>query len=280
MRNYADAFGWQWRKFSMSQLDSRTRTTITRDRLVRCLGESVDSLRDRNVLDAGCGAGRFSEVMLAAGARVFAVDISSAVDAAYSNLGHRDRFFVCQADIAAIPIFPRQFDVVCCLGVIQHTPYPERTIASLAEHVRPGGRLVIDHYSMEYPLTPPRRLLRAMLLRLPQRMASQIAIAIAYVFLVVHKRFWRAGVMANWIRRTLAKCSPLVDYYDSYPQLDRQIMAEWAILDTHDTLTDVFKHLRSAHEIRACLHALGLEVLQVASGGNGIEARARRPFSA
>jgi hypothetical protein len=39
---YAAAFGWQWTHFRRSQLDSHTGTTISRDRLTRCLGGGVD----------------------------------------------------------------------------------------------------------------------------------------------------------------------------------------------------------------------------------------------
>ena len=277
--NYADAFGWQWQRFQTSQLDSITGTAITRDRLSRCLGGDVAALAGLRVLDAGCGAGRFSEVLLSAGAHVFAVDISSAVEAAHINFGTDRRFFVCQSDILAIPVAARSFDVVLCLGVIQHTPDPERTIAALAEHVRPGGLLIIDHYSTGYPVTPSRRTLRAVLLRLPRPLASRLAVAMAAVLLIAHKWFWHADAKSARTRRLLARWSPLVDYYDSYPQLARNVLAEWAILDTHDTLMDVFKHLRTEDEIRACLEALELEILYAAPGGNGIEARARRPLA-
>jgi 2-polyprenyl-3-methyl-5-hydroxy-6-metoxy-1,4-benzoquinol methylase len=275
--NYADAFGWQWLRFRTSQLDSRTGTTITRDRLSRCLGGDLAALAGLRVLDAGCGAGRFSEILLNAGADVFAVDISAAVEAAHINFGADRRFFVCQSDILAIPVAARSFDVVLCLGVIQHTPDPERTIAALAEHVRLGGLLIIDHYSTEYPLTPSRRALRAVLLRLPRPLASRLAVAMADLLLIAHKWFWHADAKSARTRRLLARWSPLVDYYDSYPQLARDVLAEWAVLDTHDTLMDVFKHLRTEDEIRACLGALDLEILHAAPGGNGIEARARRP---
>ena len=54
-------------------------------------------------------------------------------------------------------------------------------------------------------------------------------------------------------------------------------MAEWSVLDTHDALTDYYKHLRTREEIEECLRACGLVDLEVAYGGNGIEARARMP---
>jgi len=53
-------------------------------------------------------------------------------------------------------------------------------------------------------------------------------------------------------------------------------MKMWAMLDTHDTLTDRFKHLRSESEIRDHLEKCGMENIQINLGGNGIEARANK----
>src|SRR5215470_13633321 len=102
--NYADAFGRQWNKFRKTQLDSHTGATISRDRLERCLGGSLDVIKGKSVLEVGCGAGRFTEVMLKAGARVFACDLSSAVEANYANCHElSDDYFVCQADALELP---------------------------------------------------------------------------------------------------------------------------------------------------------------------------------
>jgi hypothetical protein len=65
-----------------------------------------------------------------------------------------------------------------------------------------------------------------------------------------------------------------VDYYDAYPDLTPDLLSEWAVLDTHDTLTDRYKHLRDPEEIRATLIELGLANVEVRAGGNGVEARA------
>jgi len=272
---YAAAFGWQWTRFRRSQLDSHTGTTISRDRLTRCLGGSLDVVRGATVLEAGCGAGRFTEILLEAGARVVAADLSAAVDANYANCGHARGYFVCQADIRRMPVARRSFDVVLCLGVVQHTPHPEETLAALAGYLKPGGLLVIDHYSRDYPLTAPRRVLRDLLLRLPPERAHRVAVGTARALLPVHRALWRRRRGFGRLRAYLRRLSPVVDYYESYPQLGRELLSEWAVLDTHDTLTDRYKHLRGPDEIRAALVQLGLEDVEVALGGNGVEARAR-----
>ena len=272
--HYAYAFGRQWKKFRKTQLDSNTGTTISRDRIQRCLGDSLDILKGKSVLEVGCGAGRFTEVMLAAGARVFACDLSTAVEANYENFCHPGPdYFVCQADALKLPVAPRSFDFVVCLGVIQHTPSPEETIAALASYVRAGGTLVLDHYPSEYPLTKSRALTRKVLLKLPPRLAHESALMLARVLVPIHRLTWndRRGV---WRMRVwLAKYSPLVDHYGMFP-IGRELLAEWAILDSHDMWTDYYKHLRSEAQIEQSLRACGFSRVQVWRGGNGVEARA------
>ena len=273
--NYAAAFGWQWTHFRRSQLDSHTGTTISRDRLTRCLGGSLDVVRDRTVLEAGCGAGRFTEILLDAGARVIAADLSAAVEANYANCGTSSGYFVCQADIRSLPVNGHAFDIVICLGVVQHTPEPENTMAALARYVKPGGLLVLDHYSRDYPVTAPRKVLRDLLLRLPPEHARRLALGTTRALLPVHRVLWHRRRGFGRLRRYLGRVSPVVDYYEAYPELGTELLSEWALLDTHDTLTDRYKHLRGPEEIRHTLTSLGLANVEVAVGGNGVEARAR-----
>ena len=277
--NYASGFGLQWNQFRQTQLDSYTHTTISKDRLTHALGGNLEILRGRTVLEVGCGAGRFTEVMLAAGARVVAFDLWSAVEAHYANCGRQPNYFVCQADVRALPVAPNSFDFVICLGVIQHTPSPEETIAALARCVKPGGMLVIDHYGPDYPVTFSRRWLRSLLLRLPPASAKSLALSLSRALLPLHRLGW-SQKRGRWRwRRQLQKFSPLVDYYDVYPQLGEKILTEWALLDTHDTLTDYYKHLRSVEQIDRCLIACGLVDTETKYAGNGVEARARMPVN-
>lgn len=51
----------------------------------------------------------------------------------------------------------------------------------------------------------------------------------------------------------------------------------WAALDTHDTLTDRYKQLRSAQEIENHLRQCGMINIETSYAGNGVEARARKP---
>lgn len=277
--NYALAFGWQWKRFAGTQLDSVTGTSISGDRLCRCLGGDLSVVAGKTVLEAGCGAGRFTEILLDAGAEVLACDLSAAIEANFENCGGSEKYFVCQADILELPVAPQSFDIVLCLGVIQHTVNSEKTIEALANYVKPGGVLIIDHYATGYDAHWPRRIMRKLCLLLSPKASSGSALAIARALLPIHRMFWKQGRLAAIARRMVRRISPVVDYFDAYPQLSRASMEEWAILDTHNSLTNVNQNLRSIEEIRDALIACGMEMIHIGWGGNGVEARAQRPIS-
>src|ERR1700733_12163578 len=78
--SYADSFGLQWNRFREVQLDSSTAASRSRQRFDAETGWTQADLEGKWVLDAGCGAGRFAEVAAERGARLVALDLSSAVE--------------------------------------------------------------------------------------------------------------------------------------------------------------------------------------------------------
>jgi SAM-dependent methyltransferase len=277
--NYASSFGLQWNTFRKAQLDSYTRTTISRDRLSRILG-GLDWLKGKTVLEAGCGAGRFSEVLLEAGALLHSFDLSNAVEAAHSNCGNFPDYRVCQASILNMPFPPESFDVVVCIGVIQHTPNPEESIAALARMVKPRGKLFIDHYAPGYPMPLVRRALRNFLLSKNPEFRMRFCKILRDLLWPLHTTLHSMKLkrLGRKLYHLLFRFSPLVDYLDAYPKLSPKILREWALLDTHDLLTDEYKHLRTTEQIGKALLDSGLEITHCIYAGNGVEAAAHKPI--
>ena len=99
---------------------------------------------DETVLDAGCGSGRVTQLLLdrLPQGRVIAVDSSpDMVKRARAELG--DRADVREADLAQLRLLPgEQVDAVLSTATFHWVPDHDALFASLAEALRPGGTLV------------------------------------------------------------------------------------------------------------------------------------------
>ena len=86
VNNYADSFGLQWNRFAKTQLDSVTGQGYSRKRFENEVRWDKSWAKDKWILDAGCGAGRFAEIASQLDCNLVALDMSSAIDAAKANL--------------------------------------------------------------------------------------------------------------------------------------------------------------------------------------------------
>lgn len=276
--NYSDDFGRQWNIFPKTQLDSFTGLDISESRLARCLRGNLASLKNKKVLEAGSGAGRFTEILLKHSSIVHSFDYSNAVEANAHNNSANENLILVQADIRRIPFPKENYDYVICLGVLQHTQNPEESIRSLWEMVRPGGALVVDHYPKNWrsALPPPfgssRVIYRQIILRLPTKVRFKFVKALTDFWFPWHWRFKDS----LFVQRILRRVSPVVFYYPDIKLHDQQMYYEWALLDTHDATTDFYQHRRTGPQIKQTLEEIGAKDIVVELGGNGIEAFCRK----
>lgn len=273
--SYASLFGDQWKVYKKTQLDSYSGSPITENRLNRCLGELQHSLEGKLVLEAGCGAGRFTEVLLKKGATLVSADLSSAVEVNQENFPQNDKHLVIQADINDMPFADESFDVVVCLGVIQHTPSPEKTIEDLFKLVKKGGTLVIDHYTKNRSnYLRLATVYRAAIKDKPSSYTIPYTTKLVKRYLPWHKRFASNRVLSILLNRI----SPVITYFHAFPELNDQQQEEWALLDTHDSLTDWHKNFRNKPQILNLLKKLNGAEIWCEYGGNGVEARCKKPL--
>ena len=252
--NYASSFGYQWNLFRKEQLDSYNGTTLSADRLWSETEWSKAELKDKWVLDAGCGAGRFLDAASQSEGQIVGIDISSAINAARESLAGRENVHFVQASIYELPFRPAAFDFVYCIGVIQHTPDPAASLASIAKMVKPGGEIAVTIYPRKpwtklyskYWLRPlTKRLKKATLLKLIQALMP-VAFPITNVLFRIPgigKAFMFAIPVANYVHET---------------QLTRDQRYAWAILDTFDMLSPQFDQPQTERQASAALRVGGI----------------------
>jgi malonyl-CoA O-methyltransferase len=100
------------------------------------------SLAGRRVLDAGCGVGRrLHDARESGAATALGVDLTPKMLA--QALGER---LVAAADVRALPVADRAFDVVWCRLVLGHLPALEQAYAELARVCAPGGTVLVTDF--------------------------------------------------------------------------------------------------------------------------------------
>ena len=105
--------------------------------------QGLAPLKDKQVLDVGCGGGILSDAMARAGAHVNGIDLATkslkvaqlhALETQTPNVSYRE---VSAEALAAEK--PASFDVVTCMEMLEHVPDPASIVQACATLVKPGG---------------------------------------------------------------------------------------------------------------------------------------------
>jgi SAM-dependent methyltransferase/uncharacterized protein YbaR (Trm112 family) len=257
--NYAGNFGFQWNRFSQTQLDSCSGVPISRERFLTQSGWDGDQLRGALVLDAGCGSGRFAEIALDLGATVVAVDYSSAIEACWRNLRGRRNFYAVQADIRHLPFRKASFDCIYSFGVLQHTPDPHTSFKGLPQCLKECGKIAVDVYRLSWKcLLMPKYWLRPLTKRLPAPLLFRIVSTYVPVLLPVSSFVGRIPGVGGRLRYLV----PIANYTGVLP-LSPEQLREWAILDTFDMLSPAYDLPQTGSTLRKWFGEAGLQEVQV-----------------
>ncbi|MFA5070033.1 MAG: class I SAM-dependent methyltransferase [Patescibacteria group bacterium] len=136
----ASSFGYEWKRFS--RLFEVYRLNFLN--YIQPFKES--DLKNKVILDAGCGVGRHTYWAAKFGAKqVIGLDLSDAVEPADENCRHLKNVNIIQADIYNLP-FGEIFDFIFSIGVLHHLPDPEAGFRSLTRFLKPAGIILIWVY--------------------------------------------------------------------------------------------------------------------------------------
>ena len=105
--------------------------------------QSMVALKDKQILDVGCGGGILSDAMARVGAKVTGIDLATkslkvaqlhALETQTPNVSYRE----VSAEALATEQ-PACFDVVTCMEMLEHVPDPASVVQACATLVKPGG---------------------------------------------------------------------------------------------------------------------------------------------
>lgn len=246
--NYTQNFGYQWNRFTDTQIDKKTNLNISKKRFFVETGWNPEDLTGKNILEVGSGAGRFTQIVLDhTKANLYSVDYSNAVEANYKNNGPNERLHLFQASIYEMPFEKAQFDKVFCFGVLQHTPDVKLSIQCLVDMVKPGGELVVDFYPRKgwWTKIHAKYLLRPF----TKKMSNEI------LFKTINKNIdWLIKTSTFFSKIGLNKLNrflPIVDIKGTLPQnLTYRQLRELCVLDTFDMFSPEYDEPQKIETIK------------------------------
>lgn len=256
--NYAKSFGFQWELFRELQIDENYGGNQSRSRLSATTNWNLNDLENINILEVGCGAGRFSRVILENSlANLYAVDYSTAVDANLkNNLDASERLFLSQASIYDLPFNPNSFDKVLCLGVLQHTPSFQKSVGCLVDVAVEGGEIVVDFYPIRgwYTKLHSKYILRRILPKISDnRLLTLIEKNIDWMIKLSDLlRAMKLGVFTRFI--------PVTDLKNLPKGLSMEYRRRWAILDTFDGLSAAYDNPQKINVVANMFRTRGCKV--------------------
>ncbi len=248
--HYAGSFGFQWRVFARTQLDSQQSRRSEAD-FRRRTGFRPEDLDGKIILDVGCGMGRFAEVATLWGAHVVAVDMSVAAEVAARNLANRSAT-IFQADVFKLPFAPESFDYIYSIGVLHHTPDCEHAFKVLPPLLKPGGRIAIWLYSAYTRWYRCSDLYRHITRHMPPKLLHALCYGTAPLYRV-HQVLRHIPIVGRPASGLLAYLIPMS--FNSDPK--------WRVLDTFDWYSAWYQSKHTYEEVFRWFEDCELEDLRV-----------------
>lgn len=293
---YARSFSFEWKRWRRTQFDTASRgdslATFTAS-----TGRRPDDFAGKTVLEAGCGAGRFMDLLARAGAQTIGIDLSQAIEVAQENLGHLPNCHFVQGDLMRPPFRREAFDLIYSIGVLHHTPDTRAAFRGLIPFLKAGGEIAVWVYAL--------RRLSDTFERFPDRVNEVLQVDSSFIIPPARQPAVRlfAGAIdrvmetSNRIQRAVttrlptrclyALCKaaiPLYYFYrvpSFYPLrlVTRVAMhpdAEWRVLDTFDWYSPRYQWKHTFNELEEWFREAGLK--EITALPRAVAMRGSRPL--
>jgi SAM-dependent methyltransferase len=241
---YADSFSRQ-RLYVRRHFEFYRRDTSGDRLFLPTTGFTAEEVRTGITLEAGCGYGRFVDVVQRLGGEIIGIDLSThSIELAQDFVGLRERVHLLQCDLFKLPFRRHGLDRAYSIGVLHHTPDTRAAFEAIVPCVRPGGQVAIWVYHPSRKVSADRW--RKLTTRLPHTWL--------YGFCVMNQ------VLFSWIRALPggARFNALIP--GAMPGPGR---AFWLrVLSDFDNLSPTFAHVHTADEVRQWFAAAGFEEIR------------------
>lgn len=148
-------------------------------------------LKGKTVLDVGCGGGILSEALAKSGAQVTGIDQEPQAIQVAINHAKKSKLIInyqC-TPIEVLAEGPERYDIITCMEMLEHVPYPAKIIQSCIQLLKPQGKLFLSTIN---------RTLKAYALTI---VGAEYVLNLIPKHTHQYERFIRPSEMAEWLRQ-------------------------------------------------------------------------------
>ena len=253
VRRTQGSFGAQWQKRVEGRYEDETLFGLTAAEeealFFESFGMVAEDLKDKTVLDGGCGSGRLTRALARHAREVVGIDVASTIDLVARAGANLDNLHLVQGSLLEIPLADEAFDVVWSMGVIHHTGDTPRAFANLARVVSPGGTLYVWVYSSRN-LSLYKVLRDAM--RISHRLPEDLLFYLCYMMAPPLKLYHWAKFAAWWARGR-----------EISPRERRESRIRTIAFELHDDLAPPYQTRHTPEELVRWFRAAGFSNIEV-----------------
>ena len=231
--NYVSNFGLQWKSFRKTQVDNSNGTKISYKLMDKVIFSEWKNLYNKNILEIGCGSGRFTQYLSNLSSFVVANDMSNAIW--NNNFLKKKNIVGIKCDYQTLKKLGLKFDIIFCRGVLQHTPNPLNSIVEIHSMLKKNGSFYFDIYRKPRLGFLNSKYLWRLILK------NRVNYNTLENFL---KKYLKYFLKLRWKLNSILMVNlnflwdyifPIYDYKGKLLLKDEKLI-EWAILDTLDGL--------------------------------------------
>jgi ubiquinone/menaquinone biosynthesis C-methylase UbiE len=255
--NYAENFGFQWKRWRDTLSDARGPSSGKYDLLIERTRFDLYEKSGKTLLECGMGGGDDTESLLKMGfAEVHAFDLSTSVERAREVIDD-PRLVLSQASIFDIPYSDQSFDFVFCHRVLQHTPDPVAALRCVCRKVKPGGVLFAHSYKLSFwHLGCFKYKIRWFTKHLPTRYVLAYVEKFGPAMRKINKFMHKFGIFG----RAFAYNFVPLYYYAKHADFDEAHLLELDQLNTFDALTPRYDKPMTTRRFKAVLEEEGFVI--------------------
>lgn len=137
-------FGDEWTHYDQDNLSKEEKQRIFESYFSVFCWQDLPA--DAEGFDAGCGSGRWADLLASRVGRLHCIEPSAAIEVAKKNLAHHNNCFFHAVTIDGLPFADSSMDFAVSLGVLHHIPDTSKALTNCARKLKPGAPFLLYLY--------------------------------------------------------------------------------------------------------------------------------------